>query len=190
MGTLQKYEYDKSYFQGRESRYSHNGGYSDYDTMQQINEGIANKLFERFKLKDKKVLELGCAKGFLIKVLRDLEVEAYGLDFSEFAVNCSEVKEFITLGDARHFKELNFLEDGFDLIVSFNFLECLTEKEIINLVENLNKKSYQQCHRFNVGVNEKFYTRKQYEWWKNLPWKQGTILIDNIEPFGKREITI
>ncbi len=178
---IQKQEYDKSYFQGKESRYSHNGGYSDYDTMKTINKELANKVFDRFQLKGKKVLELGCAKGFLIKVLRDLKVEAYGIDFSEFAVNCSKIKQYITLGDVRDFNQPIFLENKFDLILSFNFLECIPEENIIDLVNNLNKIVYQQIHRINVEVNSIFYNQKSIKWWKELPWKPRTILFNSLK---------
>lgn len=178
---IQKHEYDKSYFQGKESRYSHNGGYSNYNTMQNINKELANKVFDKFQLKGKKVLELGCAKGFLIEILRELEVEAYGIDFSEFAVNCSKVKQYITLGDVRDFNQPIFLENKFDLILSFNFLECIPEENMSKLINNLNKIAYQQCHRVNIGVNNKFYNQKPMKWWKELPWKPGTILFNSLK---------
>lgn len=35
----------------------------------------------------KRILDVGCAKGFLVKALTDLGVEAYGVDVSEYAIS-------------------------------------------------------------------------------------------------------
>src|SRR5437867_12330579 len=41
-------------------------------------------------IKPKRVLDAGCAKGFLVESLRDRGIEAFGIDISEYAI--SEVR--------------------------------------------------------------------------------------------------
>src|SRR5919109_521312 len=45
---------------------------------------IADEIIAR--LKPRRVLDVGCAKGFLVECLRDRGVEAYGFDVSEYAL--------------------------------------------------------------------------------------------------------
>ena len=42
------------------------------------------------EIKPRRVLDLGCAKGFLVEALRDRGVEAFGIDVSAYAI--SEVR--------------------------------------------------------------------------------------------------
>ena len=77
-------EYGQEYFDGpREYGY---GGYR-YDGRWKP---VAKDIIEHFKLnKGDRVLDIGCAKGFLVKDLLDLGIDAYGVDVSEYALqNC------------------------------------------------------------------------------------------------------
>ena len=38
------------------------------------------------EIKPRRVLDVGCAKGFLVEALRDRGVEAFGIDVSEYAI--------------------------------------------------------------------------------------------------------
>ena len=48
------------------------------------------------QIRPRKVLDAGCAKGFLVEALRDRGVEAYGIDLSEYAIG--EVRRDIMSG--------------------------------------------------------------------------------------------
>ena len=65
--------------------YAENGGGS-YDNAAQWKpffENIAKNIVELFD--PKTVLDAGCAFGYLVKAFRDLGIEAYGFDISEYA---------------------------------------------------------------------------------------------------------
>ena len=79
-------EYSKMYFDGpREYGY---GGYK-YDGRWKP---VAKDVISHFNLKPgDKVLDVGCAKGFLVKDLLELDIDAYGIDVSEYALeNCEK----------------------------------------------------------------------------------------------------
>ena len=86
MTILLPEEYDISYFDGKKQMYRHNAGYSSYERWYR-NEGnnsqgeffrdTAKVLFDRYQLVGKKVLEIGCAKGFIVKDLRIYELQKY-----------------------------------------------------------------------------------------------------------------
>ena len=51
---------------------------------------VAKRIVKEYNLKKgSKVLDVGCGKGFLVKDLINLGIDAYGLDISEYAIkNC------------------------------------------------------------------------------------------------------
>src|SRR3972149_7064299 len=98
MSVLQPSEYDISYFDGNKTSLKHNAGYSSYErwyrnsndfvpTEQSTGEyfkDLALKLKNDYILQGKKVLELGCAKGFIVEDLRSMGIDAYGIDISSY----------------------------------------------------------------------------------------------------------
>lgn len=82
----------------------------------------------------KKVLDAGCAKGFLVEALRDRGVEAYGIDLSEYAV--SQVRRDIK----RYCRVASLLDpivERFDLIVCIEVLEHIPEEMARQVIANL-----------------------------------------------------
>lgn len=77
-------------------------------------------------LHPKRVLDLGCAKGFLVLAFRKIGIESYGVDVSEYALSEApqEVKPFLCLADL-NCDDLPFDDHSFDLIVATGVLEYL-----------------------------------------------------------------
>ncbi|MFI3206630.1 MAG: glycosyltransferase [Clostridia bacterium] len=89
---------------------------------------IASQIVENYN--PKSVLEIGCAFGFLTSALRELGVEAYGIDFSEYAISQidSTVKDYINLQSVTEDLPEHFPKK-FDLVLSLQLLEHLYEEE-------------------------------------------------------------
>ncbi len=85
---------------------------------------LARTLADRYR--PKTVLDVGCAKGFLVENLRDLGVEAFGVDLSPYAI--SQVRE-----DIRPFCRVaagtDAIEGRFDLITCIEVAEHMPEAE-------------------------------------------------------------
>ena len=66
--------------------YQENGGgnYTDSKFWTPFFEMIAERIVDIFN--PKKVLDAGCACGYLVAALRDKGVEAYGIDISDYAI--------------------------------------------------------------------------------------------------------
>ena len=129
-------EYGEMYFDGpREYGY---GGFK-YDGRWVP---IAEDIVEHFNLKPgMRVLDVGCAKGFLVKDLMKVcpGLEAFGLDISEYAVlNCEpEVIGRLHVGNA---EKLPFPNNSFDAVIAINVLHNLSKercKKAISEVERL-----------------------------------------------------
>lgn len=109
-------KFGKEYFDGtREQGY---GGFR-YDGRWLP---IAEDIVRHFNLKaGDRVLDIGCAKGFLVKDLMTVcpGLEAFGIDISEYAVlNCEpEVIGRLHVGDAR---KLPFPDNSFNIALSIN----------------------------------------------------------------------
>ncbi len=118
-------EYGEEYYDGaREYGY---GGYS-YDGRWQP---VAQDIVDHFGLKPgDKVLDVGCAKGFLVKDLLALGIDAYGIDVSKYALmNCEpEVVGRLQIGSA---DDLPFPDGSFDAVLNINSLHNLDREGCI-----------------------------------------------------------
>lgn len=72
-------------------------GYQNYSWMPELTIRMAHKLVMELPIRPgESVLDLGCAKGFLVKALRILDVDATGVDVSKYAIAHAdgEVREY------------------------------------------------------------------------------------------------
>ena len=93
---------------------------------------IADRIIEH--VHPRTVLDVGCAKGFLVEALRDRGVEAFGLDISQYAIGQvrEDIKPFCWVGSAA-----DALSRRYDLIVCIEVLEHLSEIDAQTAVNNL-----------------------------------------------------
>ena len=109
---------------------------------------VAKRFVEYYKLlPDCKILDVGCAKGFLMydfrQVLPDCEVR--GVDVSEYARNhayCG-MDEFIDIGSADN---LPFEDDSFDLVLSVNSIHNLPYEKCMRSLQEMERVS--KAHKF------------------------------------------
>lgn len=88
-----------------------------------------------------RVLDVGCAKGFLVYDMARFGLDAYGLDVSPYAVvECPHpgVVGRLHLGTA---SELPFLDQSFDLVVSINTLHNLERARLIRALREIKRVS-------------------------------------------------
>jgi ubiquinone/menaquinone biosynthesis C-methylase UbiE len=126
-------EFDQMYFDGpREYGY---GGYN-YDGRWQP---VALDIIKHFNLKPgDKVLDVGCAKGFLVKDLLALGIEAYGIDVSKYALlNCEpEVVGRLQIGSA---DDLPFPNHSFDAVLAINSIHNLPKELCVKAVKEIER---------------------------------------------------
>ena len=101
--------------------------YSDSEYTKGFLTQIAQKIVD--DLHPKTVLDAGCAMGHLVAALRDLGVEAYGVDVSEYAISRvrEDVRPYCKVGSL-----VEQLPEGlpakYDLVVTIEVLEHLDEQ--------------------------------------------------------------
>ena len=86
------------------------------------------------EIKPKRVLDVGCAKGFLVESLRDRGVDAFGIDISEYAIGevRPDVRPYCRLASA-----VDPFDTMYDLVVCIEVLEHLTEDEAQRAIANI-----------------------------------------------------
>lgn len=130
-------QFGQEYFDGlREQGY---GGYK-YDGRWLP---VARDLVEHFQLKaGDKVLDVGCAKGFLVKDLMQAcpGLEVFGLDISEYALNhCeTEVQGCFVKGTA---KSLPFPDNSFQAVFCINTIHNLDRQDCVFALKEIQRLS-------------------------------------------------
>jgi SAM-dependent methyltransferase len=118
------------------------------------------------------VLDWGCAKGYLVHALRQLGIDAYGFDISEYAVdNCHpRVKDYVFNSEVQ-------LEDEYDTIICKDVMEHVPEEEVPTILRKIKSYCrYQALFIIPLGDNDKFrireyeidvthVTKKDEDWW-------------------------
>lgn len=146
-------QFGADYFDG--SRDYGYGGYY-YDGRWK---SVARDIVQHFKLKrNSKVLDVGCGKGFLVKDLVDIGMDAYGIDISRYALNNApkEISNRLTLGSC---DELPFEDKSFDCVISINTIHNLDRDGCV--------KSCREIERLAPGMGfiqvDSFNNKKQKE---------------------------
>ncbi|MCP6727578.1 MAG: class I SAM-dependent methyltransferase [Patescibacteria group bacterium] len=187
--VLQTNEYDISYFDGAKATLRHNAGYSNYErwirdggenSLGEFWKDKAKELFDTYSLNGKKVLELGCAKGFIVEDLREMGVDCYGLDVSSYAIGEATdiVKPFLTIADAKTGLS-KYKDNEFDIVFSLRFLECFEDVELTELITEINRISKFQFHLVDESGNETYYIIKSLDEWIKYNFSKETVIYSN-----------
>jgi ubiquinone/menaquinone biosynthesis C-methylase UbiE len=131
-------QFELDYFDG-----SRQYGYGGYHYNEKYWTKTAQFIVEHYNLSpDSMILDIGCAKGFLIKdLLKTGKVKnVFGIDISSYAVNHSE-KEIKGLTLISNAKNLPFKDKQFDLVLSINTIHNLEIDSCINALSEIERVS-------------------------------------------------
>jgi len=100
-------------------------GYATYDRVSSNADIAGYLLWRNFRVHH--TLDVGCAKGYLVEVLRELGVDAHGSDISRFAVEHAApgALGFVRIGDVCGSRGLPYKNGEFDLVTALETLEHL-----------------------------------------------------------------
>lgn len=166
-------KFDKDYFEhGREK---HLSWYENFRWTPSISFSIASVLNDLYP--NKSILDFGCAKGYIVKALRDLGVDACGYDISEYAISCApdDIKKYVS----------STTFDSQDIIFSKDVLEHIPYEEILDLTVNLADHCGERALIIVPLAENGVYRAAEYEldvthviredesWWCDLFKKSG-----------------
>ena len=129
--------FGEAYFDGSR-KYGYGGYYYDGRWLP-----VAQRICSEYSLKaGDRVLDVGCAKGFLVKDLMKVcpGLEVFGLDISHYALINAEVETIgrLHLGNATN---LPFPDSSFDLVISINTLHNLEREGVVKAVREMERVS-------------------------------------------------
>lgn len=131
------------------------------------------------------LLDVGCAKGFLVYHLRQAGVDAYGIDASPYAIAGAppQVKDFVKVG----LVETVQYKEKFDVVTAFDVLEHLEEQDVLKACKRLlatTKKYVILCVptcKVEGDLDISHNTIRTKEWWESQFVKCDGI----VEPVDK-----
>ena len=177
MGIDQKF-YDASYFETGTS--DKKSCYENYRWIPELTIPMAESIVNYLKItKDQKILDYGCAKGYLVKALRFLKYEAFGVDISEYALDKIDdnIKKF-----CKKIDDLNpntFLDIDFDWVIAKDVFEHMSVAQIENMLKSYKNNCRNMFLVIPLGDDGKYRINEYHEdqshvqmndeeWWKSL----------------------
>lgn len=176
--------YDEEYFEtGVQSGKS---GYQDYRWMPERTIKFAHKIAKELGLREEDdILDYGCAKGFLVKAFRILDIPAYGCDISKYALSHADPEV------AEHLKLMNDGKIPFDI----SFRQIIAKDVFEHLSESQLEQTLQECKRVSdrlfvivpLGDGKKFIIpsyendvthvqRQPWGWWEQKFQEKGWLM--------------
>ena len=174
-------EFDEDYYErGPDSGKSL---YSNYKWLPELTIPMAFNLIETLHIgRDRKVLDFGCAKGFLVKAFRLLSREAYGVDVSRYCIDQThpDVKEYCKHSDGI---DIPF-DHSFDWTIAKDVLEHVPYESIDAVVKKIISKTNNLFIVVPLGSDGKYvvpayeldvthHVREPIGWWANLLERHG-----------------
>ena len=179
--------FDKDYFENGIATKKSN--YKDYswDRLGSYFQRTARHIVDLFK--PERTLDVGCAKGFLVKALDELGVDAYGIDPSVYAVSNAhpDVGDKINLDSAQ---SIPYPDNTFDVVTCFDVMEHVPLKEVTKTLKELLRVSKEwviirvMTHEVEGDLDSSHETIRDREWWTERIEKAGGKVESN-EPYFK-----
>jgi SAM-dependent methyltransferase len=128
---------------------------------------IARRMIDYYGLKPgDRVLDVGCAKGFLVHDLRQVLPELWvaGLDISQYALDnaMDDVRPYLVRGSA---ERLPFQDDAFDLVISINTIHNLALEPCLQALREMERVS-RRAKYVQVDSYRTEQERRDFERWQ------------------------
>lgn len=173
-------QFGKEFFDG-DRKY----GYGGFQYMSKFWQPVIPTFKKHFKLdKNTKVLDVGCAKGFMLYDIQNLipGISIRGIDISQYAIENSkeEVKEFLSVANAT---ELPFDDNSFDVVISINTVHNLQKDECAKALQEIERVSREKSFVVVDAYRNEVEKKAMFAW--NLTAKTIMSVDEWISFFNK-----
>lgn len=184
-------DYSEAYYTG-----GHEAGYPHYkrrflkkgaDSLGEVFKDFAKKILDTYSLgPNTKVLEIGCAHGFVVESLRELGIDCYGIDWSSYAIGQATTEVAPYVSQANALTDLSsYKKNEFDVVFSLGFLNCVGDSDLGGLITEVNRiAKFAQFHAVDLDDGTladdagTWYNYKTLTEWIAEGWESGTIISD------------
>jgi len=170
--------FDEEFFDGDRKH-----GYGGFNYNERFWSPVIPKFTEYWNLtKDSSVLDVGCAKGFMLfdlkKGISDIKVQ--GVDISSYAIENSkeEIKRYLKVANA---KELPFEDNSFDVVISINTIHNLDIDECAIALKEITRVSKKHSFVTVDAFRNEEEKKRMFQW--NLTAKTILSVSDWIKFF-------
>lgn len=141
-------------------------GYGGYNYHPRFWQPVVKDFQKTYHLtKESKILDIGCAKGFLLYDLMQLipGITVRGLDISSYAIENAppEVKPFLTVGNA---KKLPYEDHSFDLVLSLSTHHNLEGEDLSQGLKEMERVSKGNSFIFLDGYRSNEEKEQLHQW--------------------------
>lgn len=131
-------QFSKDFFDGDRRH-----GYGGFSYNSRFWQPVIPTFQEHFTLtSSSSVLDVGCAKGFMLHDLREKipGITVAGIDVSPYAIENAHptVKEYTQVADAR---SLPFADNSFDVVIAINTIHNLEKEDLIRSLQEIERVS-------------------------------------------------
>lgn len=143
---IQPGDYTKNYFDPDSHAVMHPAGYSQYQ-YNIDDQAMHHRMIEKFNLVGKNVLEVGCAKGFFVKTMRDSGVIAYGLDGSAYAISKCDpsISDHVSEGILPEALS-QYSDNQFHYLIGLRLLPCFNDSALTEFLNEAHRVSEHQIY--------------------------------------------
>jgi SAM-dependent methyltransferase len=174
--------------------------YENYRWIPELTYPMAYAITDKLKLNfSDKVLEYGCAHGYLVKALNDFKINAYGVDISSYAISKASAdikKKLFTITKKNFSKKLKKIagNENFKYTIAKDVFEHIKPKDLLAVIRILSNFTKYLFVIVPLGDNGKYRIQsygedithliaENEEWWKNILEKNNRFKLIN---FGYR----
>lgn len=184
--------YDENYYErGIELKIS---GYENYRWLPDLTIPMCKSMIKYLQiLPEHKILDFGCAKGFIVKAFNELGFNCYGVDVSEYAISKCDIE---IKNNVRVFKGAqsliweNCLRD-YDFVISKDVFEHISYDKIPYIVKMLSLITDKMFCVVPLGKDGKYIIpdyeldithiiREDMNWWNDLFERNGFKVISSV----------
>lgn len=101
---------------------------------------VVKDFINHYNLKENStVLDIGCAKGYMVYDFMNEEIEAFGIDISNYAIGCSPpgIRDRLVVCNITNLEWVT--DKKFDLVISINTIHNLPEEECRKVVREIQR---------------------------------------------------
>jgi ubiquinone/menaquinone biosynthesis C-methylase UbiE len=154
-------QFGRDFFDG-----DRNHGYGGFNYFPKFWQPVIPTLQKHWNLTSKSsVLDVGCAKGFMLHDLADLipGIKVKGIDISPYAIEnaIDDMKQHVQVANA---KELPFENNSFDVTISINTIHNLEQDECAKALQEIERVSRKGSFITVDAYRNEEEKRRMYAW--------------------------
>jgi len=190
-----KLDYDKEYYEN--GLVAGKSCYLNYRWLPELTFRMVFHMIRELDIKtNDKILDFGCAKGYIVKAFRFFDIECYGCDISEYAINNIDPEVIKFCKENNTDIMIPFNDMHFDWIICKDVLEHLEESEIDHFLQEASQKTKKSFIVVPLGENDKFIVpeyekdithklAKNMDWWSKKFEDNSWIIEDKTYTFKR-----